>query len=105
MNRDTMLSVIMAAVEAELETYTADLTPPELELVSANLKYMAEEMLAMALSQDDPKVEYHQRNIIHYQSLLLRIHPVLRARALNSCTNILARTFAGIAVATGHPLV
>ena len=97
MNRATLLSIIMAAVEAELETYTDTLTPPELELVSLNLKYMAEEMLALAMSQDDGKVEYHQKNITHYQALILNIHPVIRARALNSATNILARTFAGIA--------
>lgn len=105
MNPQTILDLIMSATSAELEAQKDDLTDAEKEAVSTNMKYLAEEMLALAMTQDEAKKEYHRRNCEHYKAALLSISGIVKIRAYQSTINIIGRVFAGIAIATGKALI
>lgn len=105
MDSKTILGIVMAAVEAELESYKDDLTEAQKEQAATCAKYLAEEMLALAMAQDEQKKDYHRKNIVHYQAALLSISAIMRIRAYNSTINVIGRVLAGIAIATGKALV
>jgi hypothetical protein len=105
MNPRTILDLVMEATSAELEDAKDELTAEQKEAVANNMKYLTEEMLALALSQDETKREYHRANIAHYKAAMLSISAVVRMRAYQSTINIIGRVIAGIAVATGKALV
>lgn len=100
-----LLSVIMSAVNAELDTFDGHLTDAEKEQASTSLKYLVEELMAMARSEDEKKKEYHYNNVTHYLSALLAVSPVIRAFAYRSGVNIAGRVLTDFAAATGSPLL
>ena len=105
MNPKTILDLVLEATNTELDAVKDDLTDEQKEAVANNMKYLAEEMLALALSQDERQREYHRANIAHYKAALLSISAIVRMRAYDSTINIIGRVIAGIAIATGKALI
>lgn len=100
-----ILSMVMGAVEAELEAQKDDLTEEQKEAVANNMRHLTEEMLALAMAGDETRKEYHRKNIAHYQAALLSISGIVRLRAHQATINIIGRVLGGIIIATGKTLI
>jgi len=102
MNKEAILELIMTAISSEIkENWCDDLTDKERELVEDSLKYIIEEAVALALTHDENKKEFHRRNIEHYKSALSSIKAISSIKAYNSMINVIGRIIASLLIATG----
>lgn len=105
MNPKTILDLVLEATNVELDAAGDDLTPEQKEAVATNMRYLTEELMALALSQDEAKREYHRANIAHYKAALMSISAIVRLRAYDSTINIIGRVMAAVLISTGKALI
>jgi hypothetical protein len=105
-NKDAIIQIVMDAVKKEVETNWKDeLTDKQKDFALETIKYLGEESLVLALTEDETKKEFHRKNIEHYLSAIESLKATAQIKAYRSTINVVGRVLASIAIATGKAII
>lgn len=98
-------NLIKDAVTQEINTNWKGLKEEQQSKLKEILTRIAEEQLAIAMTDDAAKKESHRTTIKHYEAAICHIKGVTKIKAYNSTISVIGRVLAGILLATGKALI
>lgn len=100
-----LVAIVLEAVKEEFDSLKEDFTPEQQELLKKVVVGLAEERIALAVSESDEEKDQHRMNIAHVESAATAMLGIARIKAYDSTISVVGRILAAIAVATGKALV
>ena len=100
-----LIDIALQALKDEFKELGEEFTPEQRELLKKIVVGLAEERIALAVSDSDAEKDKHRLNLAHYESALTSAMGIARIKSYDSAISLIGRILAGIAVATGKAII